>query len=204
MKKDDKSSVKFAPYNDIQIAEDVIVKESKIEILGKNNRVTVESGAVLKGATLTITSDENEILIKKGARFKGRITSKRSGGNRPIIGERSTFGDVTIILAEGRTIEIGSDCMFAWSVEVRPTDSHPIFDGDTGERINHAKDICVADKVWVGGKSFLMKGTSIPNGCVVGMGALVTTAFDEERCVIAGNPARVVRSNVTWDREHLG
>lgn len=204
VKKDDVTKLIIAPENEVQIAADAIVKESKIEIIGKNNRIIVESAAVLKGASITISSDDNEIIIKKGARFKGSISSKRSGCNRLIIGERSTFGHVTIILAEGRTIDIGSDCMFAWSIEVRPTDSHPIFDGDTGERINDAKDIYVADKVWVGGKSFLMKGTSIPKGCVVGMGSLVTKAFDEERCVIAGNPARIVRSNVTWDREHLG
>lgn len=204
MRQDDKSVVTFATENDIQIADDVIVKDSKIEVLGKGNRIIMESGAVLTGTAITITSDDNEIVIKKGARFKGSINSKRTGGNRLSIGERSTFGHVTFILAEGRTIDIGSDCMFAWSIEVRPTDSHPIFDGDTGERINHAKDIYVGDKVWVGGKSFLMKGASIPAGCVVGMGSLVTKAFEEERCVIAGNPARVVRSNVTWDRKHLG
>ncbi|MBD9641910.1 acyltransferase [Ensifer sp. ENS07] len=193
-----------APGNDVQINETVNTKRACLKVSGKNNRIIIESGVVLSGGTIEIASDDNEVIIGKDARFKGKISSKSNGRNRLIIGERSTFGHVTIILAEGRTIDIGSDCMFSWSIEVRSTDSHPIFDGDTGERINHGKDIYVADHVWVGGKSFLMKGTSIPKGCVIGMGSLVTRAFEEERCVIAGNPARVIRSNVTWDREHLG
>jgi len=47
-----------------------------------------------------------------------------------------------------------------------------------------------------------MKNVTIPNECIVGAGSVVTKRFDKEYCVIAGNPARVVRENVQWVKNY--
>ena len=41
-------------------------------------------------------------------------------------------------------------------------------------------------------KRQILKGTQLGDGCVVGAGAVVSGKF-EENCVIAGNPAKVIR-----------
>ena len=46
----------------------------------------------------------------------------------------------------------------------------------------------------VGSAVQLVPGAGVPDYCVVGMGAVVTRAFTTSYCVIAGNPATVVRS----------
>lgn len=68
----------------------------------------------------------------------------------------------------------------------------------TGKRINVPKPISIGANVWVGEHTSIMKGSVIPAGCVVGAKSLVTKVFDEPNCVIAGNPAKVVRRHISW------
>lgn len=49
-----------------------------------------------------------------------------------------------------------------------------------------------------------MKNVTIPDECIVGAGSVVTKRFDRDHCVIAGNPARVVRENVRWIKNQGG
>ena len=48
-----------------------------------------------------------------------------------------------------------------------------------------------------------MSGFSIGEGSIIGKGAISSSKF-EENCIIAGNPAKVIRKNVTWGREAVG
>lgn len=54
-----------------------------------------------------------------------------------------------------------------------------------------------------GGRVTVLKGVSIANNCVVGSGALLTGEYPEERAVIAGIPARVVRTGVDWLNQRI-
>ena len=54
------------------------------------------------------------------------------------------------------------------------------------------KPVVIGKNVFVGCNSILLKGTRIGDNCVVGAGSVVSGTF-EPGCVIAGNPARVIR-----------
>lgn len=41
--------------------------------------------------------------------------------------------------------------LIANQCRVRADDSHPIYDGVTGERINPSRSISIGDHVWIGG-----------------------------------------------------
>ena len=43
-----------------------------------------------------------------------------------------------------------------------------------------------------------LKGTYLAKGTIVGAGSLVSGRHDTPDTVIAGNPARMLRSNVAW------
>ena len=45
------------------------------------------------------------------------------------------------------------------------------------------------------------KDVILPRGTIVGIGAVVTNAFNEENTVMAGNPAKVIKKNVQWKHE---
>ena len=63
--------------------------------------------------------------------------------------------------------------------------------GETGDLIP-AKEIYIGQNCFLGCNSIILKGTVLGNNCVVGAGAVVCGRFEDD-CVIAGNPARIIR-----------
>ena len=57
-----------------------------------------------------------------------------------------------------------------------------------------APPISISDDCWLGAGATLLPGVMLGPHTVVGAGAVVTRSFPEGNCVIAGNPARIVRS----------
>ena len=55
-----------------------------------------------------------------------------------------------------------------------------------------AKPVQIGKNCFIGCNSIILKGTVLGDGCVVGAGAVVAGKF-EDNCVIAGNPAKVIR-----------
>ena len=74
---------------------------------------------------------------------------------------------------------------------------HSIVDVETGARLNPARDVMIGDRVWVGIKAFLAKGTVIGDGSVVGAYSFVSGPIPAQ-CLAAGVPARVLRRGVSW------
>ncbi len=90
--------------------------------------------------------------------------------------------------------------MFSREVEIRSTDVHKIYCLDSGELLNPASPISIADRVWLAARTIVSKGAMIPSGCVVGAGAFVNKQFTQKNAIIAGIPAKVVKSNIRWQR----
>ena len=67
----------------------------------------------------------------------------------------------------------------------------------TGRRINPAGDIRLAEHVWVGEGALILKGVSIAADSIVGARSVVTRDVPP-KSIVAGAPARVVRSGVSW------
>lgn len=115
------------------------------------------------------------------------------------IGAGTTSNGCEIRLMEdGSRCEVGADCMISDGVRILGSDTHAILcDG----RLNLGRAVTVGDHVWIGAGATVLKNTAIPNGCVVGTQAVVVgSCKTPKRCVLAGNPARVVREGVTWCR----
>lgn len=179
------------------------VGQNKIEITGDNNKVEVSPGVILKGVVIKVSASNSVIKLEAGVRFSGHILVKKGVCNSVVIGENTTVGGARIICSEGTKVVIGKDCMFSNGVEVRSTDSHPIMDLDGG-RINYAADVSIGDHVWLAAHVSILKGARIGKNSIIGTRSVVSGNFQQGNEAIAGNPARIVRSGVTWDREHLG
>lgn len=116
------------------------------------------------------------------------------------IGKRTWCNShLNISAAEETMVSIGADCLVS-SATIRSSDMHPVFCLDTGARVNSAKNVVVGDHVWFGQECFLMKGVSIGSGSVVAARAVVTKSIPEN-CAVAGNPAKIVRERIRWDRK---
>ena len=57
----------------------------------------------------------------------------------------------------------------------------------------------IGDQVWVGANATILAGVKIGDGAIVAAGALVRNDVPA-RALVAGFPARVLRENVTWDK----
>ena len=82
------------------------------------------------------------------------------------------------------------------------------FDVSTGKNINsalekqpsHRNAIIIGEHVWVGKGAFIMHGTNIGNGSIVGAKSVVKGQFPNN-CSIGGNPAKIVRRDCAWARD---
>lgn len=97
-----------------------------------------------------------------------------------------------------KRISIGDTCSMARRVFIFDSDHHPIYNGE-GKRINEAKDIVIEDRVWMGLKSTVMKGTHIGHDTVIGTHSLVAGEIPPH-AMVATAPARPVMKDISWER----
>ena len=102
---------------------------------------------------------------------------------------------------EGKRIILGRDCMLSNNVNIRTTDSHSIING-SGKRTNPGADIVIGNHVWIGFESLILKGTIIPNNCIIGARSILTSSLRaEDNDIIVGAPAKVLKKGHAWKRE---
>jgi acetyltransferase-like isoleucine patch superfamily enzyme len=154
----------------------------KIYIRGSDTSVQIASGAKFfnGGASLWLEDDLSSISI---------------GPNTSI------FGDVHMAATEGAGITLGGDCLVAPGVQIRTGDSHSVLQNYL--RCNHAKGVTIGDHVWLSEGAVILKGVEILSDSVVATKSVVTKSFSQKGLVIAGNPAKQVKSGISWDSRRL-
>jgi acetyltransferase-like isoleucine patch superfamily enzyme len=91
---------------------------------------------------------------------------------------------------DGGRIYIGSGTWIAPNVGIITTNHDPAYPS----RHLPARDVRIGNNCWIGMNAVLLPGVELADGTVVGAGAVVTRSFLEGSCVIAGNPARLIRN----------
>ncbi|WP_411063125.1 acyltransferase [Vibrio rotiferianus] len=57
-------------------------------------------------------------------------------------------------------------------------------------------DTFIGDNVFIGAYAVITPGVSITNNVVIAAGSIVTKSIDESNCIVAGNPAKVIKRDV--------
>lgn len=205
----DMSSVKVQGENNkIQILENGEIKPYReikgmsITITGNNNEILIELPSKFINTAIVMNGDENYCAIKATRHRYVRHTTfgMENGGKITFGGGISVYRNLNVVAKAGKRVDIGDECMFARDIIVRNDDGHTIIDATTKDIINAPENIKIADKVWVGTRAMILKGSEIPEGSVVGEMSLVNKKFTEKNIIIAGVPAKKVRENIIWDR----
>ncbi len=98
-------------------------------------------------------------------------------------------------LAIFHSLIIGDNCSISWNVEFLDEDFHKINYEGKRSKPNRIRD---GNNVWIGSGVKILKGTVIPDGCIVAANSVVCSEFYEANTLIAGNPAKVIKAQVSW------
>lgn len=130
-------------------------------------------------------------------------------GSKISIGENGILeiGDNFAMTAESsivcyKLIKFGSGCLVSWDVLIMDTDFHQIKDADNIV-LNKNREICLGDKVWIGCRSLVLKGTRVGNSCVIGANSFLNKAFEGDHLLVGGNPARIIKKGIDWGGDCL-
>lgn len=129
------------------------------------------------------------------------------GENGVAVVKDFTLLNGALLMAEER-IEIGSHCLISWNVGIADSDFHPLepalrlidahalapfCQGRPPRPKLETRPVRICDNVWIGMNAIILKGVTVGENSVVAAGAVVTKDVPAN-CVVAGNPATVVRS----------
>ena len=178
----------------------------RLELKGKNNTIIFPD---------KINEDSHIKLNIRGDNNYIKISSQELINLNLKIGESSSYThnsrfeihgfacDLTATMFENNSeIHIGKGGMISWNCTMWCTDMHSVTTLD-GKATNRGKSIIIGDHVWIGKDVHIAKNTNIPDNYIVGWCSNVTSKFTEKNCIIAGNPAKVVKHNVNWDRARV-
>lgn len=174
-----------------------------------NVKIKFEQGVEVRKPCNIQMLDDSEISV-------GEYVCFGMDGIEIFVGERSTINigkkthfnkNSLLLLSNNTELSIGEYSLFSRNVTIRTDDGHPIFDVETGERINSKgkRKVVVGDHVWLGQDVMLLYGADIGTGSIVGARSLIKGKFPNN-CVIVGiaNDAKVIRENVAWIRDDRG
>ncbi|MCD5315589.1 acyltransferase [Kineosporia babensis] len=173
------------------------MEDFQLDLQGTGHDIQIAPSASITGK-IKARNNAGPCSVHIGEGVKGKWNINVSGGARVVIGADTTC-ETAQVIATGSDIIIGEDCMFSFAVEIRTSDTHAIYDIDSGDRVNLDQPIDIGDHVWLGKQVIVLKGASIGSGSVVGARAVVSGEIPP-LSVGVGVPARVVRSNAIWTR----
>lgn len=138
-----------------------------------------------KNSTIEIAG---KVWIRTGCLFRIQENA------RLILGENVRVNSFGMIYCY-EMIKIGNGVKIGPYVRMRDSDSHQF--GYPGYKKKTVTPIIIEDHVWIGLGVTILKGVTIGEGCVIAAGSVVTKNFPP-RCMVGGNPAKILRENVSW------
>ena len=195
--------IKFKPIsgskNKFLKTKKTILYRVKYEIRGNNNVINLRSG-LFHNFQFLIVGSNNNISIGENSEFAGGSIWVIGDSCCVNIGQNVTVNHSAhfIVQEDNMSLTIGDNCMLSYLVTIRTSDSHPIYCGNTNDRLNYPKSVIIGKNVWIAAKATIMKGSEIGDGCVVGYQSLVTEKFPAHTLIV-GSPARIAQYNIYWE-----
>ena len=112
-------------------------------------------------------------------------------GTNTSLGDRF-YANAGCIFLDSAPVTIGDRALFGPAVQLLAA-THPLEAELRAQGLEYAEPISIGDDVWLGGGAIVLPGVTIGDRAVVGAGSVVTRDVPAD-VVVAGNPARVIRS----------
>lgn len=165
---------------------------------GLGSKLVFGEGCVLSHMAINFEQGNALLSFGNASHVRGRYFV--GSNSSVVVGDKTVMNRHSLFVAtEGASISIGEGCLLS-DVSMSTTDWHSIIDADTGDRINPAKDIVIERSVWLGESVTIQKGTIVGENSVIGAKAVVTKSVPPGSLAV-GIPARIIKSNIRWQRE---
>lgn len=214
--------------NSLSLPKNTNYKKMQLKVKGENNSINIGNYGKIGELNIRIVGDNNFISVGDSFNCSGNCKIVIIGSNNRVIlgndiniitslkiynhdnsqdcsvciGAKTSFYQTEIHNYDNKSsVIIGEDCMFAYDTIVYNTDGHAI--SCNGQLINHAGNLEIGNHVWCGRGSSILKKSQIADGSIVAMSAVVSGKFKESNCILAGIPAKQIKSNVYWDRKSV-
>lgn len=142
-------------------------------------------------------------LYSKIKRFILKTTLSKSSYLRYLgvrVGENCSFGNV-FVSSEPYLISIGDDVHITDGVKLLTHGGGCVLRHTFPEYDSFGK-VVIGNNVYIGTNALIMPGVTIGNNVVVGAGSVVTKNVSDN-CVVAGNPARFVKTMADYTENML-
>ena len=179
-------------------------------------RIIIEDDNHVGMAMIVIGSHEADVsdpkhttclTVERGGELVFQHTAHIGLGTKIFVkhGARMYLGDNFAVSANSqfvcyKSIIMGRDIQFAWNCLVMDSDTHSIY-SDKGciQKMNPDKEVRIGDKVWIGCRVTILKGSHVPSNCVIGATSFVSGSKFESNSLIVGSPAKSVNPIAGWE-----
>ncbi len=163
----------------------------KFKVVGSPSVFITGKGEITCGDSVTINSSFSSNYV---GLYQRAILMARNGG-KIHIGDNVGMSGATIYSRS--SIEIGDNTLIGANVKILDNDFHP---SDAEVRLKtpnenfKIKPIKIGKNVFIGCNSIILKGCQIGDNVTIGAGSVLAGGVFPNGSVVAGNPARIVRS----------
>lgn len=184
------------------LSPDEVIDGLSLEINGNNNLVQLELPIhFVNGSNIKIFNDNVKVVIEQSNYLGVSLLCCHGSGQICRIQKNTVMVDVVIQLVGSTELHIGEGCLFSEGpIYIMPCDGHSILDVETDSVVNiPVTPIVIGKHCWIGNGCKIMRGAKLPDNTIIGAGAIVNKAFEEEYTIIAGIPAKVIKRGRKWD-----
>lgn len=182
-----------------------MIKSNYFKIFMKLNKISFGKNLKLYGVPVIFKKKASELNIGENCTIKSSFLSNLIGLNhRTIIVTRTEEAKINIgnnvgisgaTIYARKVITIGDNTLIGGNVKILDNDFHPLEvearNIDNKDMIR-SKEVIIGKDCFIGCNSIILKGSKIGDGTVVGAGSVVSGNYPGN-CVIAGNPAKVIK-----------
>jgi acetyltransferase-like isoleucine patch superfamily enzyme len=178
-----------------------LLENCKINFKGTNNTIYVEQPTRFENVIVNCNGNNSIVFLGKNTAHAYKINLTLHNSCYIYFGGETYFNSIlSVHLVEHQGIVIGKDCLIAYDVSIKVSDSHLIYKDN--KRINLSKTIIIGDHVWIGQSVILLKGTQVHSGSVVGAGS-VGRINAYSNTISVGNPIKVIKNDIVWTKDSV-